>query len=152
MIDIEISKGFKGKVETAWVMGAAQAALTELDVSPESALSILITTDQHIQELNRDYRQVDQPTDVLAFPSGHSNPEDGMTYLGDIVISYPRAAAQAGERGHLVAEEIQLLVIHGILHLLSYNHLDPEGKEQMWNIKQQVLEGLGVGPQVLGDR
>jgi probable rRNA maturation factor len=152
MIDLEIIKDFEGKIEPSLIMNAARVTLAHHGVEPTSSLSILITTDQQIQELNRNFRGFDQPTDVLAFPASHSNPEDGTIYLGDIIISLPRAAAQANQRGHPPAEEIQLLVIHGILHLLDFDHADPAGKQQMWSTKRHILDQLGISSQILEER
>ena len=152
MIDINASKDFKGKFERSLIMNAAKVTLAYLSQPVTSSLSILITTDQHIQELNQEYRKVDHPTDVLAFPAGHSNPEDGTTYLGDVIISYPRAASQAKERGHQTIEEIQLLVIHGILHLLAFDHVDQEDKQQMWTAKRNILDQLKIDPLILSGR
>ena len=70
---------------------------------------------------------MDQVTDVLAFPDGSENPENGLLYLGDVVIAYPFAALQAHEAGHSPGDEIQLLVVHGLLHLLGYDH---HGREE----------------------
>lgn len=152
MIDIEIVKAFEGKIKRQRITSAVQATLNYLSIAPTASLSILITTDQQIQELNQKYRGIDQPTDVLAFPAGHTNPEDGTMYLGDIILSYPRAEVQAAERGHQTAEEIQLLVIHGVLHLLHFDHADAAEKQEMWHVKSQILQQLNIAPQVLGDR
>jgi len=152
MIDIEIIEDFKVLIDRFSVSNAAEAALAYLAVPPTSSLSILITTDQQIQALNKKYRDVDQATDVLAFPAGHSNPEDGSIYLGDVIISYQRAVSQADVQGHKTIEEIQLLVIHGILHLLHFDHADPDGKKRMWIAKDHILEKLEIGSWILEDR
>lgn len=152
MIDIEIVKDFKDLVDRPSIFNAAQATLAYLTAPQTSSLSILITTDNQIQTLNQKYRNVEHPTDVLAFVAGHPNPEDGSIYLGDVIISYPRAEFQAGQRGHKTIEEIQLLVIHGILHLFNFDHADPKGKQAMWNAKRQILNQLKIEPQILGDR
>jgi probable rRNA maturation factor len=152
MIDIHIPKEFKGKIKRSVIRKAAQATLTSLAVPPNACLSILITADQQIQELNQKYRRVDAPTDVLAFPAGYTNPEDGSVYLGDVILSYPRAAFQAEQRGHDPEQEVQLLVIHGILHLLDYDHADPAGKQEMWAAKRRILDQLDIGSQILDDR
>ena len=94
-----------------------------LDISPAS-LTILFSDDLHIQRLNREFRNKDKPTDVLSFPGGDpipGMPEPGR-YLGDIIISVPTASRQANESGHSLEAELQLLVIHGVLHLLGYDH------------------------------
>jgi probable rRNA maturation factor len=80
---------------------------------------------------------------VLAFPLGEIDPDLHVPYLGDVVISYPRAEAQAATAGHLVLDELRLLVVHGALHLLGYDHQDPSGKNKMWAVQAEVLESLG---------
>jgi probable rRNA maturation factor len=96
-----------------------------------------------LQELNRRYLEIDAPTDVLSFPAGELNPESGAIYLGDIAISYQRAQAQAALAGHPIEAELQLLVVHGVLHLLGYDHIESSEKAAMWEIQDQVLAALG---------
>ncbi len=113
--------------------------------SEEIGLSLVITDDQHIQELNRRFRGVDAPTDVLAFPlEGEEDSfivaaEVSEPYLGDVVISYPRAALQAQEHGHSLERELSLLIIHGVLHLLGYDHTDEEEQARMWARQDDIL-------------
>ena len=102
---------------------AAQEALRS--ASMEAAdLSIVITDDAKLQELNRQYLGSDMPTDVLSFPAEETDPDSGEIYLGDILISLPRASEQASAGGHPVEDELQLLVVHGALHLLGHDHAD----------------------------
>ncbi|MDP2777432.1 MAG: rRNA maturation RNase YbeY, partial [Anaerolineales bacterium] len=91
-------------------------------LSTNADITIVLTDDAQLHELNRDYLGVDAPTDVLSFPASESDPETGSTYLGDILISIPRAAQQAQAAGHPVDAEVQLLVVHAVLHLLGYDH------------------------------
>ena len=152
MINIEIDKVYQDQIQRAVLKDTAEKTLTFLSVPNNTSFSIQITTDQHIQTLNRKYRHYDHPTDVLAFPAGHVDPEDGSTYLGDIIISYPRAEIQAEQRGHPAIQEIQLLIIHGILHLCGFDHADPEGTQLMWRMKRQILTQLGIDTKILIDR
>jgi probable rRNA maturation factor len=152
MINIEISEAFKSTLKAASIERAAKSILEHLSVAKGSSLTILITSDKKIQALNHQFRDVDAPTDVLAFPAGHTDPESGETYLGDVIISYQRAARQAEERDHDVKDEIQLLVIHGILHLLGYDHADIEERQRMWAIKGLILGKLNIGLEILADR
>ncbi len=108
-------------------------------------LTILQTDDSHLQDLNREYLDHDAPTDVLSFPAGETDPDTGALYLGDIVISIPRAAVQASEAGHSLEDEAQLLVVHGVLHLLGHDHADPLDKARMWTAQADALERLGLG-------
>jgi len=127
---------------------AAQAALA-FSGADDADLSLVVTDDAHIQNLNRDFLHQDAPTDVLAFPADESDPETGRRYLGDVIISLPRAAGQARERGHPVEAEVQLLVVHGILHLLGHDHAGQEDKAAMWAAQTVILEKLGISPTIV---
>ena len=96
-------------------------------------VSVKITTDEEIQGLNSKYRSIDKPTDVLSFPM-HDN-----DCLGDIIISLPRAAAQAAEYGHTLRRELAFLTAHGLLHLLGYDHEASSQDEQEMIQKQDAL-------------
>jgi len=148
MIHIEIAAGFEAKVAHSLLERAAAETLAHLGIPEGDSLTILITGDQKVRALNRQFREVDAPTDVLAFPAGYPDPESGATYLGDVVISYQRASAQAGIQGHTVGDEIQLLVIHGVLHLAGYDHGEPGEKAKMWAAQRAILEGLGLSPDI----
>jgi probable rRNA maturation factor len=100
--------------------------------------------DERIRELNAQYRGVDAPTDVLAFPADFIDPDLDSRYLGDILISVPRAASQAEAREHSLTEELQLLVVHGLLHLAGYDHLEDAEKAEMWDLQARILKALGV--------
>ena len=113
-------------------------------VAQSLELGLFITDDEGIKELNRRYRGVDEPTDVLAFGGeveGFVSPPD-QPQLRDIVISYPRAASQAQERGHSVTQEIDLLFLHGLLHLLGYEDETPKKRVRMWARQEEVLGAL----------
>jgi probable rRNA maturation factor len=124
---------------------AARAALEHESESLDSDLSIVLTDDMRLQELNRDYLGIDAPTDVLSFPASETDPETGARYLGDILISVPRAQSQAEAAGHALESEVQLLVVHGVLHLLGHDHAKPEEKRRMWKAQAEILESLGLG-------
>ena len=128
-----------------------RAARAVLDFSgfPEADLTIALVDDAHIQGLNRDFLAHDAPTDVLSFPADEPDPETGSRYLGDVVISLVRASEQARERGHTVEAEMQLLVVHGVLHLLGHDHAGLEEKETMWAAQAGALERLGVSPAIV---
>ena len=99
-----------------------RAANTALEYSGEtldSELTIVLTSDMRLQELNRDFLGIDAPTDVLSFPASELDPETGARYIGDIHISMARAESQATAAGHSLESEVQLLVVHGVLHLLG---------------------------------
>ncbi len=124
---------------------AAQAALEHESESPDAELSIILSDDARLHELNLNYLGVDAPTDVLSFPAAETDPETGARYIGDILISVPRAQAQAQAAGHPFEAEVQLLVVHGVLHLLGYDHARAAQKKRMWKAQTEVLESLGLG-------
>jgi probable rRNA maturation factor len=119
---------------------AAQEALRFTSTSLDSGLTILLTDDAQLRQLNRQFLGIDEPTDVLSFPAGHLDPDTNTTYLGDIILSYPRAADQAAAAGHPVEEELRLLVVHGVLHLLGYDHAEPEDQTEMWEAQDRILK------------
>jgi probable rRNA maturation factor len=110
-------------------------------------VTLVITDDKGIRELNRDFLGEDVPTDVLAFSAQEAvqpfvvAPEAGG-YLGDVIVSYPRAAAQAEEYGHPVERELDLLIVHGLLHLLGYDHATEAEKDVMWARQEAILRSL----------
>jgi probable rRNA maturation factor len=129
-------------VESALIEAAAAAALEHQAVAGD--LTVVLTDDAQIQRLNRDYLGLDAPTDVLAFPAAEIDPENDRTYLGDVLISIPQAASQAQSAEHSLAAEVQLLVVHGILHLLGHDHADAEAKARMWAAQAAILRRIGL--------
>ena len=123
----------------------ARTALEHEAQSLESDLSIILTDDSRLHELNLNYLGVDAPTDVLSFPASETDPETGARYIGDILISVPRAQAQADAAGHPLEAEVQLLVVHGVLHLIGHDHAEAEEKARMWKAQAEILERLGLG-------
>ena len=124
---------------------AARTALEHEAQSLDSELSIILTDDARLHELNLNYLGVDAPTDVLSFPASETDPETGARYIGDILISIPRAQNQAGMAGHSLESEVQLLVVHGVLHLIGHDHAEAEEKARMWKAQAEILERLGLG-------
>ena len=124
---------------------AAQATLKHQKESPDVDISIVLADDARLHELNRDYLGVDAPTDVLSFPASETDPDTGARYIGDIIISVPYATKGAAKAGHPVESELQLLVVHGVLHLLGHDHAKPKEKARMWKAQAEILESLGLG-------
>ena len=114
--------------------------------TPQADLTLFLTGDERIQQLNLDYLGHDRPTDVLSFPTGAPMPgmEEVAAYLGDIIVALPYAVRQAATAGHNAEAELQLLVVHGTLHLLGYDHADPDEKAEMWAAQTAVLTQLGL--------
>ena len=112
--------------------------------SADGDLTIVLTDDIQLHELNQEYLGIDAPTDVLSFPASETDPETARRYLGDILISVPRAKEQARTAGHALDAEVQLLTVHGTLHLLGYDHAEAEEKTRMWKAQAEILERLGL--------
>jgi len=111
-------------------------------------VSMVWTDDSEMAELNRCYRGVEGTTDVLSFPMMDDEPSEDPTgefLLGDIVISVPRAKAQAEEYGHSLAREMVFLAVHGMLHLLGYDHMTEEEAAIMRAKEKKVMKQIGVG-------
>ena len=106
-------------------------------------MTIVVTGNAQLRALNRAFREVDAPTDVLSF-SVDDQPGPDAVYLGDVVISYPQARVQARSGGHPADAELQLLVVHGVLHLLGHDHYDEAEKKVMWKAQAAVLKKLGA--------
>jgi probable rRNA maturation factor len=113
---------------------------------PDAGMSIVITDDVAVMALNRQYRGIDAPTDVLSFPADAPPVvlPDEPVYLGDLVIAYPYAQAQAQREGHDMMHSLLLLVVHGTLHLLGYDHDTVSNRAAMWAAQDRVLAALGV--------
>lgn len=133
-------------------------ALAQEGVDVPCEVDVLITDDEGIHRINLEQRDVDRATDVLSFPMFYFrpgkppkgdaldiDPETGLLPLGDMVISYERAQAQAEEYGHSVQRELGYLAVHSVLHLLGYDHLD-EGpqKKRMRAREEAILAELGI--------
>ena len=146
-INISIDKEFKKYVKSIWlrkiakiVIAAEQVGTTKLE------MSLVITGDEQIHELNLKYLAEDRPTDVLSFPTDEYPARlftpgvDDVIHLGDVIISYPTATRQAEEHKHPVSREITILLIHGILHLLGYDHAKPGEQRLMQHFESRALK------------
>ncbi len=158
---MQVDEKFADAVDGTLLEAVAMAVLQRNGVT-SAALAIVITDDATVQSLNRDYRGVDAPTDVLSFASQdddemadaveHSAVSQNLPpelaallahSLGDVIIAYPYAVHQAHHFGVTPAAELCLLVAHGVLHLLGYDHATPEEEAAMWLIQEEVLAGFG---------
>jgi probable rRNA maturation factor len=120
--------------------------LEQQQAAPGSSLTIVITDNDRVAALNKQYRDVDLPTDVLSFPADEPPVEedDEPPYLGDLIVAYPYAAAQAEREGHDLMQSLMLLVAHGTLHLLGYDHGTAANRAEMWAAQDSALSALGV--------
>ncbi len=142
-IDVQIATRYQAQVKQAVLRNAAQATLIQQRVPAGVELTIVITGSAQLRSLNRAFRDVDAPTDVLSFATDERLRPDTV-YLGDVIISYPKAREQAKAGGHPVEAELQLLVVHGVLHLLGYDHYTKAEKNLMWKAQAAVLKKIGA--------
>jgi probable rRNA maturation factor len=152
-ITIDIDESFAVQVAEEILTAAVSAVLSFEEVG-SAGVAIVITDNDHVQRLNRDYRGVDAPTDVLSFAAQEGDELDVEfapeaadeidRYLGDLILAYPYAAAQAARYGYPIQIELQLLVVHGCLHLLGYDHDTDEAQAEMWAAQGAILTRLGV--------
>jgi probable rRNA maturation factor len=151
--DIQIHQRFENDVDTLLIERAVAAALAAEGVTGTLDVSVLVSDDATLHRLNRDYRGVDAPTDVLSFADEEEDvaqatfirPPDAPRYLGDLAISYERVVAQAAEYGHSRERELAFLTVHGILHLLGYNHeRGPQDQAAMRAREDAILEQIGL--------
>ena len=121
---------------------AAEATLQDQKID-SGTLTIVLTDEPGICKYNLRYAGIDQPTDVLSFPGGEIDPDTGTEYLGDVILCPPIALTGASMGRHALLDEVSLLTVHGVLHLLGYHHDNEEGRERMWEAQDRILQRLG---------
>lgn len=143
------------------IIQAVGASLKHEGFKEKYELSVVVTDNNGIREINREFRDIDRETDVLSFPmlefeDGYSeeveveidfedkNPETGAVVLGDIVLSLEKAAAQSQEYGHSIEREVGFLTVHSCLHLLGYDHENEEDRNIMREKEEQILVEMGL--------
>jgi probable rRNA maturation factor len=144
MIHIQVDEDFWPVVKTTELRKAARSACSVAGLPTDSEFTIVITGDKQVRTLNREYRKVNDTTDVLSFPSTEKDPRTGKKYLGDVVISHPRASQQATAAGHSSQDELCLLIIHGVLHLAGHDHAEKEEEQAMFNLQRNALSALNI--------
>ncbi|WP_129630936.1 rRNA maturation RNase YbeY [Candidatus Oscillochloris fontis] len=152
VVEVSLAEQLEGTLPPDLDLDLVEQAILAVLAAEAQALEVgvLITDDAHIHTLNRDYRGVDAPTDVLSFaddgpPASFVVAGDGPRYLGDIAISYQRVLAQAAEYGHSPARELVYLAVHGTLHLLGYDHeRGPEDAATMRLREEAIMAELGL--------
>lgn len=158
-------------VKATWLRRVVRGALASADLRDAVEVGLLLTGDDRVRQLNRDYRGEDRTTDVLAFaleesevafprppdalptlgqvppdalPSLGQSPSDALPSLGQVVVSYPQAVRQAAEYGHTVEREVAFLVVHGLLHLLGFDHQRPDDEARMLSKQEAIMTSLGL--------
>ena len=153
-INVLIDEDLEGCPEVNWLRSVAEQVLTAQGTGSGVELGLVITSQERVRELNRSYRGRDEPTDVLAFSATEEigadfppfvQPPDGVLHLGEVIISYPQAIKQAEEHRHSIKTELAILIIHGVLHLLGYEHDKPELERQMAAREVEILSYIERG-------
>ncbi|MGD8455089.1 MAG: rRNA maturation RNase YbeY [Anaerolineales bacterium] len=144
MINTQIKETYRAEIDVRRLEKAAIDTLLHQKFNPNAEVAIVIEDDAHIQALNKQYRGIDESTDVLSFQYGVVDPGSGQDILGDILIAYPKAAQQAKENSHPVMDELILLVVHATLHLLGFEHETEEEKKEMWSVQDDILKSMEV--------
>jgi probable rRNA maturation factor len=151
-VSVRVEAPFRGRLDRQALRRLAVRVLRAEGVTPPAEVGLVVADDETLRDLNRHYLGLDEPTDVLSFghePASHSfdrlrtqpfvTPPDGVRRLGEVILSYPTAERQAQEAGHSVQEEAAHLVVHGLLHLLGYDHGDPEDERRMRDREDALL-------------
>ncbi|HIZ79094.1 MAG TPA: rRNA maturation RNase YbeY [Candidatus Lachnoclostridium stercorigallinarum] len=160
---IEIEYEAEKKLDLPWetiIRDVIEEAMDYEGCPYEAEVSVILTDNEAIREINRDYRQIDRPTDVLSFPmvdyeqpadfdgledraEDYFNPETGELMLGDIIVSVDKVEEQAEKYGHSQARELAFLVAHSMLHLFGYDHMEEEERLVMEKKQAEILERRG---------
>ena len=140
-INVLFEEGFEDYLDVGWVQNIARLVLTAQGAESNTEVGLVIASQERVWQLNKTYLGKDEPTDVLSFamlPESSTegeplfaSPPDGIKHLGEVLISYPQAAMQAEEHQHSIKKEVAILIVHGVLHLLGYDHDEPEPARQM---------------------
>ncbi|MCY4018716.1 MAG: rRNA maturation RNase YbeY [Chloroflexi bacterium] len=132
---------------------AAETVLKQLRADSRSQVTLVITDDASLRDLNLAYRQVASETDVLSFPAGPTavDKHNNGAYLGDVLIAYPYAKRAAERRNLNVENTICMLAVHGLLHLLGHDHDSVTAKQAMWKEQARALASIGIDPAIVDE-
>ena len=148
-IDVQVARPFRSALRAPWLRRIARQVLAAEGVGA-CELGVVISDEATVRELNSRYRGLDEPTDVLSFDLGEEGdtpfalPPGEAAPLGEVIISYPTALRQAEEQGHSVEAEVAHLLVHGILHLLGYDHLEAKDERAMRQREEEILGALDL--------
>ncbi len=156
-INVLVDRGLEGCLEVSWLKSVAEKVLVAQGVDSRAELGLVIVGQERVRQLNLSYLGKDEPTDVLSFamlpeqPRGDLAPfvapPDGIKHLGEVIISYPQAVIQPKEHQHSIKREIAILIIHGVLHVLGYEHDKPEPEREMRAREAEILNYIKEGPE-----
>ena len=151
-LNLLVRPDFRGSVDDIRLETTVSETLRRHEIPEPIEVGLVITDDREVAELNRRYRGKQGTTDVLSFPqydeSGSDedfvSPPDGLNSLGEVIVSYPQAERQAQEHGHSTEQEVTFLIVHGLLHLLGYDHEVESEAAVMREQESVALAGLGI--------
>lgn len=151
-LDLLVRPDYRGNVDESRLETIVRKTLRRYDLPAPIEVGLVITDDREVADLNRRYRGKQGTTDVLSFsPNDESatdedfvSPPDGVNPLGEVIVSYPQAERQAREHGHAAEEEVTFLIVHGLLHLLGYDHEVESEALIMREQETAVLAGMGI--------
>ena len=151
-LNLLIDPPYRRKLSARWLRNVIAETLESQGFSGDIEAGVLVTGDDVVADLNQRYRGIRGTTDVLSFSmngedaegNGFVNPPDGAYNLGEVIISYPQAARQASEHGHETREEVAFLAVHGVLHLMGYDHEEEAEAEAMREQEALALARLGI--------
>lgn len=147
---IDILNEYEFAIPEDRLRAAALATLKHHDVPTDVVITIVFMTDDEIHGMNLKHRGVDKPTDVLSFPASALPEEiDDSPYLGDILIAYAYTKAQSEREGTAADDGFMLMVVHGTLHLLGYDHATTEERAEMWDMQALILREMGISPSIV---
>jgi probable rRNA maturation factor len=146
-MSIEVSNESGLDVSEEELISVARFVIRKMDVNPAAELSMVLVDENSMADLHMRWMDLPGPTDVMSFPMDELEPggrpdapEPGPSLLGDIVLCPEFAAKQAEAAGHSLGHELALLTVHGVLHLLGYDHAEPEEEKEMFALQKQLLE------------
>ncbi len=152
MSHIDIQNEHQYTINPAHLRKAIQTVINRHELDSASGVTVVFTTDKAVHALNKQHRNVDAPTDILSFPAEALPPElqeDEAPYLGDLIVAYPYASSQAEKLNHALDDSLALLVIHGTLHLLGYNHDTPDNRANMWAEQSAALKSMAIDEHIV---
>jgi probable rRNA maturation factor len=155
-VSVEVNNETDARIDERELVDLARHVLADLHVHPQAELSIILVDEVAMERLHVQWMDLPGPTDVLSFPMDELRPgsedrEQPPGLLGDIVLCPSVAERQAREAGHTTAEEVLLLTTHGILHLLGYDHAEPEEEREMFDLQRKLLLTFLAGRGKVGE-
>lgn len=147
-LSLQVADKFSSYINHSEIRRAIVETLNYRKCPDQISLTIVFQEDELLRQMNKQFLEIDATTDVLSFPAEYIDPETNYRYLGDVLISVPQAIEQASAGAHSIEDELQLLVVHGVLHLLGYDHLEELDKQHMQAAQSTILRRLGNNVEV----